>query len=91
MWDSTTVGNGCAIDYITVGVTGSDTVSTYPALAGRSVSVQPMAYHWYGALTISGSAPGSLGVTTDTTLGYPRVTIPAGSSTRSFIVYADVT
>jgi hypothetical protein len=54
------------------------TVITYPALAGATPSLQPM-------------VPGGIdGVTLDTTLGYPRLTIAPGgpASGRVFAVMA---
>ena len=64
-FDSTLAAFGCLVDRIALAASAAAQVRTYPDFAGRGVVV----------MTLAG-APG-LGVTADTALGYPRVSVPA--------------
>lgn len=85
VWDSTTVTDGCVIDVLTVSP-GSTPTFEYPSLAGRSVSTQPIQGQTLGTLSTDG---GDFGVTSDTSLGYPRVVCASSPVTRTFLVFAD--
>lgn len=77
VWDSDTVGGGVFAD-VRAYSAGETATLTYPAYAGRSVEIVPI---------LSWNQSGAYGVTTDTALGYPRVTVSAASGgTRRFIV-----
>ena len=75
-WDSRNVAGGLLADVRTFAAAVT-AVLTYPAFPGRSVRIIPLRV-WAEA--------GTLGVTVDTALGYPRVTIAAGSTERRFAV-----
>lgn len=87
VWDSSTVLGGCAIDYREIPVSTAVTYE-YPAHAGRSVALQAVDGDNFQLLP-TGTA-GTYGVTVDTTLGYPRVTVASASFVRRFIVFADL-
>lgn len=78
VFDTSTAGGGVVVDFKSYAGGSSDTL-TYPSFAGKSVSV----------LSMNGYQPeesDDFGVTTDTSLGYPRVTVASRSFDRSFIV-----
>lgn len=75
-WDSRTVLGGVLADVRTFAA-GATAVITYPAFPGRSARVIPLRV-WAEA--------GAPGVTVDTALGYPRVSVAAGSTERRFAV-----
>ena len=74
MWDSRTVVGGVVADVISLSASGAGTF-TYPIFAGRGV----MVVNGYGGSTLDT-------VTTDTSLGYPRVVISNGLAPRKYIV-----
>jgi hypothetical protein len=76
IWDSTTVVGGVFIDTRSFSSTTTATL-TYPALAGLTPSVTPH------------TPQGTAGVTVDTSLGYPRVTVATGPRTRNFSVMVE--
>lgn len=86
VWDSTAVLGGCAIDLQTVAA-GATPSFTYPAHAGRTAAVQPVRAEWWSTARPSSS---DFGVTVDTSLGYPRVTVASRPYNRTFLVYADL-
>lgn len=77
VWDSRTVAGAVVADILSYSSGGSGT-HTYPDFAGRSVDV----IH----LTWSGHGGQGAGITTDTSLGYPRVTVASRTFPRNFIV-----
>lgn len=86
IWDSNSALDGCAIDLRRIAA-GASPVFTYPALAGRSVVVQFVESQT--PFLLPSGDPGDGGVTTDTTLGYPRVTVASRGFDRTILVYAD--
>jgi hypothetical protein len=75
-WDSDSAAGGVFADVKTYLAADTATL-TYPAFAGRSVVIVPLLI-WNEA--------GTIGVTADTALGYPRVTVVAAGSTRRFAI-----
>ena len=74
-FDSRQVVGGCLVDVVQ-GSSGASVVRSYPAYPGRSARV----------LELDGLAP--TGVTVDTDLGYPRITIgPTGGPIPFFGVW----
>lgn len=73
IWDSSTVGAGVVADVLVVAAGASGTYE-YPDFAGRSVGAVAVAY-------LGTEVP-----TTDTALGWPRVTIPSDVSDRTILV-----
>jgi hypothetical protein len=73
VWDSTTVVGAIFADIRTYFAASSDTVS-FPQYAGQQAAVVPLS---------PGGREG-IGVSADTTLGYPRFTISPVSENRQF-------
>ena len=73
LWDSNVSGSGVAADIQTV-AGGASAIFTYPDFTGRDC----------GAVVLMGL--GDTGVTSDTTLGYPRVIVPAYPDPRTILV-----
>jgi len=86
VWDTTTAADGCVIDLRTVPANTSATY-TYPAMAGRTVAVRTIANQSF--FVTGTNDPGDGGITTDTTLGYPRVIVASAGYARTFMVIAD--
>lgn len=76
VWNTDTVAGGVIADVKTYLASETATL-VYPAFAGRTVLIV--------SLLVRNSAATS-GVTADTALGYPRVTVAAGPATRRFAV-----
>lgn len=74
VFDSNTAKGGVIAGHYTYAAGSTDTL-TYPDFAGRSVLIN-----------VIYSDPAGAGVTTDTSLGYPRVTVSASGSERMFQV-----
>lgn len=73
LWDSSTAAAGVVADVQNV-AGGASATFTYPDFAGRSAA----------ALVLLGF--GNTGVTADTALGYPRVTVPNYPDPRTVLV-----
>jgi hypothetical protein len=73
IWDSNTAGSGVIADVKTVAGDVSATF-TYPDFTGRSC----------GVIVLDGF--GDNGVSSDTALGYPRVTVPSYPNPRTILV-----
>jgi hypothetical protein len=76
VWNSDTVAGGVIADVKTYLSTETATL-TYPAFPGRSVLIVQL---------LQRVSSGATGVTADTALGYPRVTVAAATGTRRFAV-----
>lgn len=76
VWNTDTVAGGVIADVKTYGPTETATL-TYPSFPGRSVLIVQLTQR---------ATSGASWVTTDTALGYPRVTVTTASSTRRFAV-----
>lgn len=72
LWDSNTAAAGVVADVQTV-AGGASATFTYPDHAGRSCA----------ALVLLGF--GDTGVTADTALGYPRITVPTYPNPRTVL------
>lgn len=70
VWDTDTVAGGVIADIRTYDASASASL-TYPTFAGRSVVVVNL---------LTWAEEDDIGVTTDTALGYPRVTVSALSN-----------
>lgn len=73
LWDSNTAGPGVIADILSIAA-GASSTTTYPDFAGRGC----------GAIVLEGL--GDTGVTSDTLLGYPRVTAPSYPDPRTVLV-----
>lgn len=76
VWNSLDYAGGVVADVRTYAA-GATATLTYPDHAGRNVMIVPLVY---------GASAGGLGVSSDTALGYPRVTVAAAASQRRFAV-----
>lgn len=76
VYDSSAAVGGVIADVKTYAA-GATATLTYPAYPGRSVEIIPL---------ISGNDTANYNVTTDTTLGYPRVTVASSGAIRKFAV-----
>lgn len=74
-FDSDLVTGAAVVDVLNYAGGDTDTL-TYPEHAGRSVMVVPINAEFFI----------DFGVTSDTSLGYPRVTVATGGGQRFFIV-----
>lgn len=76
VWDTDTVAGGVIADVRSYAA-GDTATLTYPAFAGHSVLIVPL---------LVAIAAGANGVSADTALGYPRVTVVAAATQRRFAV-----
>lgn len=79
VFDTLDAKGGVVVDFKAYASAATDTL-TYPSFSGRAVSVLPMTGYYPPDPTTD------FGVTTDTSLGYPRVTVASRTFARSFIV-----
>ena len=75
VFDSDALAGGMVVDVRTY-ASGESATLTYPSLAGLNVMVVPLIAYYFAQFN----------VTSDTSLGYPRVTVSPGTSTRTFLV-----
>lgn len=86
LFDSTAAVGGVVIDVQSL-ASGASGTFTYPALAGRAVKTQMLVGNWQ--INAKPAAP-DFGVSSDTSLGYPRVVCASRSFKRTVLVWADL-